>query len=65
MAKTRVTVNESELQLVELAKELSKLQAKRRQKADELAALDMEIESVSTELRSMVPTETDRVAAAN
>jgi chromosome segregation ATPase len=65
MAKTRATVNESELQLVELAKELSKLQAKRRQKADELAALGMEIESVSTELRSMVPTETDRVAATN
>lgn len=43
MAKTRVTVNDEEQQLVERARELSKLQAKRRQKAIELASLDEEI----------------------
>ena len=43
MAKTRVRVNDEEQQLVERARELSKLQAKRRQKAIALAELDDEL----------------------
>lgn len=43
MAKTRVTVNETELFFLEEAKKLAKLRTRRGQKAEELAALDNEI----------------------
>ena len=43
MAKARLSVNEDEAKVVEAARYLSKLQAKRRQKVDDLAALDKEI----------------------
>lgn len=57
MAKSRVTVNDTEQQLVEQARHLSKLQAKRRQKADDLAALDKEIAAVKQVLSGLVAPE--------
>lgn len=53
MAKARLSVNDQEAALVASARALSKLQAKRRQKADELAALDTDIEVKRDELRTL------------
>lgn len=55
MAKARVTVNDAEHEMVERARQLSKLQAKRRQKVDELAALDAEIAGVNRDLHAALP----------
>jgi len=57
MAKARLSVNEEEQKVVEASRYLSKLQAKRRQKADELAALDKEITLAKAEVRGLIGTE--------
>lgn len=54
MAKARLSVNDEEARIVERARALSKLQAKRRQKVDELAALDKEIEGVKQALSGLI-----------
>lgn len=56
MAKSRVTVNEDEQKIVEAARSLSRLQAKRRAKVDDLAALDKEIEAAKAEVNGLVGT---------
>lgn len=53
MAKSRVTVNSEEAKLVEQARELSKLRARRRQKVDELAGLDKQIEATQKEVNRL------------
>lgn len=50
MAKSRVTVNDEEALLVEQARDLSKLQAKRRRDADALADLDTQIAGLKASL---------------
>lgn len=54
----RITVNDAEQKLVETARGLANLQAKRRSVAETLAALDAEIEGIKANLRQMVPEET-------
>lgn len=54
MAKTRVTVNEDEQKVVEAARHLSKLQAKRRAKAADLDALDDEIAAARAAVGNLV-----------
>jgi hypothetical protein len=51
----RITVNDTEKSLIEKARELANLQAKRRSIAAELDACDKDIERASQSLRELTP----------
>lgn len=54
MAKTRVTVNDDEQKVVEAARYLSKLQAKRRAKAADLDEIDKEIALAKASVSTLI-----------
>lgn len=55
-----MVVSETEQQIVERARALAKLQAKRRTLVEKTAEVDLEIQAVSLEIRGLVPTGSDK-----